>query len=61
MSNKSLPEGITRAGIGMGTGLVVGGILGLISGNLILFAGGGMILGLCIGLSSDHGTMGINL
>lgn len=36
-------------GAGMALGLVFGGLLGLIVDNLVVFAGGGMVLGLAMG------------
>ena len=42
-------------------GLLLGGFLGLVAGNLFLFSGGGMILGLAIGFSMDSSCKGISL
>lgn len=39
---------VSILGAGMALGLVFGGLFGLIVDNLIIFAGGGMILGLAI-------------
>jgi len=61
MSEKQVIKKMTRPGLSMVVGLIFGGFLGLIGGDLIVFAGGGMILGLCIGLSTDHSSMRINL
>ena len=39
------------AGYGTAVGLVFGGLVGLLIGNPMVFAGGGMVLGLAIGNS----------
>ena len=39
---------VSVLGVGMALGLVLGGLLGLILDNLVVFAGGGMVLGLAI-------------
>ncbi len=39
---------VSVLGVGMALGLVLGGIIGLILDNLIIFSGGGMILGLAM-------------
>ncbi len=38
----------------MGLGLVVGGLFGLIMENMVLFAGGGIILGLAIATAIEN-------
>ena len=38
----------------MGLGLVLGGLLGLIAGNWIIFTGGGLVLGMAIGAAFDN-------
>jgi uncharacterized membrane protein len=51
MENQGETKEKTRVsvlGVGMALGLVFGGILGLILDNLVIYAGGGMILGLAI-------------
>jgi hypothetical protein len=45
---------ISYPALGLAAGLIFGGIIGLIIGNLILFAGGGMVLGLAIGFALDR-------
>jgi hypothetical protein len=45
------PVRITALRLGMAIGLILGSILGLAFDNLVIFAGGGMILGLSIGLA----------
>ena len=44
----------TYTGLCMGIGLVVGGVLGLLIDNLVIFAGGGMVLGLALGAALDQ-------
>ena len=39
--------------LGMGIGLIFGGLVGLLIDNQIVFAGGGMVLGLAIGTALD--------
>ena len=46
--------GYTRMGSFMALGLVVGGFVGLILDNLVLFSGGGMILGLALGTALER-------
>jgi hypothetical protein len=41
-------------GLCMALGLVLGGLLGLIVGNSIIFAGGGLVLGMAIGAALDN-------
>lgn len=50
--NKPSPS-ISYKGLGLGIGLIFGGIVGLLIGNLIIFAGGGMVLGLAVGYALD--------
>ena len=45
---------IKYTGIGMALGLVLGGLLGLIVGNMIIFAGGGLVLGMAVGAALDN-------
>lgn len=40
-------------GIGLAVGLVFGGLVGILIGNPIIFAGGGMVLGYAIGSALD--------
>ena len=37
----------------MSIGLILGGIVGLIIDNIVIFAGGGLVLGLAIGSALD--------
>ena len=39
--------------LGLGIGLVFGGLIGLLIGTPVIFAGGGMVLGLAIGATLD--------
>jgi hypothetical protein len=49
--------GYSRMGVFMALGLVFGGFLGLILDNLVLFSGGGMVLGLAIGTALEKRKM----
>ena len=40
---------ISYTALGMAIGLIFGGIVGLIIDNVVIFAGGGLVLGLAIG------------
>jgi len=42
----------------MALGLLLGGILGLFIDNLVVFAGGGMVIGLALGLAFDMRSTG---
>jgi len=44
---------VSYTALGLGIGLVLGGIVGLVIDNMIIFAGGGMVLGLAIGSALD--------
>jgi len=61
MTNKTIPKRISHAGLGMGEELFFGGLLGPLTGNLIIFAGEGMILGLCISITPNSDGNCINL
>ena len=45
---------ISYTALGLAIGLILGGIVGLIIDNMIIFAGGGMVLGLAIGTAWDN-------
>lgn len=45
---------ISYKALGMGIGLIFGGLVGLLIDNLVIFAGGGMVLGLAIGMALDQ-------
>jgi len=38
----------------MALGLVLGGLLGFVVDNLVLFAGGGMVIGLALGTAIEN-------
>lgn len=53
--NNLKPLGETNyTGLGMAIGLVFGGLVGFLIGNPIIFAGGGMVLGLATGTALDQ-------
>jgi len=45
---------ISCTALGLSIGLILGGIVGLIIDNMIIFAGGGLVLGLAIGSTLDN-------
>jgi uncharacterized membrane protein YgaE (UPF0421/DUF939 family) len=47
--NKNSGKRISYTALGMAIGLIFGGIVGLIIDNVVIFAGGGLVLGLAIG------------
>lgn len=51
--SKETNQRMKYSAYGMAIGLVFGGLVGLLIGNPIVFAGGGMVLGLAIGTSLD--------
>jgi hypothetical protein len=44
---------ISYTALGMSIGLIFGGIVGLVIDNLVIFAGGGLVLGLAIGSAME--------
>ncbi len=52
--NKESNRSIKFAGLGTAIGLVFGGLVGVLIGNPMVFAGGGMVLGLAIGTTFDQ-------
>ena len=46
-------------GTALSLGLVLGGLVGLLIDNMVIFAGGGMILGLAIGLALEKRNMSV--
>ena len=52
--NKNSGKRISYTALGMAIGLIFGGIVGLIIDNMIIFAGGGLVLGLAIGSALDN-------
>ena len=56
MSGSNPTQGTTAyAAFGLAIGLVLGGLVGLLVGNPIIFAGGGLVIGLSIGCALDRG------
>lgn len=53
MNNKT-SHGLKFTGLGLVIGLVFGGLIGILIGNPIIFAGGTMVLGFAIGSSLDQ-------
>ena len=53
-NNQAAKNGMSYIGVCLALGLVFGGIIGLVIGNLIIFAGGGLVLGLAIGSALDN-------
>jgi hypothetical protein len=45
---------VSYKALGMAIGLIFGGLVGLLIDNLVIFAGGGMVLGLAIGMALDQ-------
>jgi hypothetical protein len=52
-NNNKNRTSLATMGTAMSLGLVLGGLFGLAVDNMIIFAGGGMILGLAIGLAIE--------
>lgn len=50
---------ISYVALGLVIGLVFGGIIGLIIDNMIIFAGGGMVIGLAIGYALESRAGGM--
>jgi hypothetical protein len=59
MSTNNNQRKISYVALGLAIGLIFGGIIGLIIDNLIIFAGGGMVLGLAIGYALENRTGGM--
>ena len=51
--NNESQRKISFTALGPAIGLVLGGIVGLAIDNMIIFAGGGLVLGLAIGSALD--------
>ena len=45
---------ISYTALGMALGLVLGGLVGILIDNMVIFAGGGLVLGLAIGSALDR-------
>lgn len=52
--NKQSSSKITYTGLGLAIGILVGGLIGLVVHNVVIFSGGGMVLGLAIGAALDQ-------
>lgn len=52
-NNKSQRK-VSYKALSLAIGLILGGIVGLIIDNMIIFAGGGLVLGLAIGSALDN-------
>jgi len=54
MSNNNNSQAkVSYKALGLALGLVFGGLIGLLIGNPIIFAGGGLVLGLALGSALD--------
>jgi len=51
--NNESQRKISNTALGLAIGLILGGIVGLIIDNMIIFAGSGLVLGLAIGSAMD--------
>lgn len=51
--NKNSGKRISYTALGLSIGLILGGIVGLVIDNMIIFAGCGLVLGLAIGSALD--------
>ena len=54
MTTNNPQKKISYTALGMAIGLILGGLVGLLIDNMIIFAGGGMVLGLAIGTALDN-------
>ena len=52
--NNNLHTNLSYKALGTSIGLILGGILGLTIVNMIIFAGGGLVLGLAVGAAMDN-------
>lgn len=52
--SKNSGKRISYKALGLAIGLILGGIVGLLINNLVIFAGGGLVLGLAIGSALDN-------
>lgn len=59
--NNNTQRKISYTALGMAIGLIFGGIIGLIIDNMIIFAGGGLVLGLAVGSALENRRKRINL
>ena len=54
MADSQPEKKFSNAGLGMAVGLVFGSIVGLLIGNLVIYAGSGLVLGGAIGSAVDN-------
>ena len=54
MSTNHTQKKISYTALGLAIGLILGGLVGLLIDNMIIFAGGGMLIGLAIGTFLDQ-------
>lgn len=52
--NKNSGKRISYTALGLAVGLILGAIVGLIIDNMVIFAGGGLIVGLAIGSALEN-------
>jgi len=48
------PRKFSYTALSLAIGLILGGIVGLVIDNMIIFVGGGLVLGLAIGSALDN-------
>ena len=53
LKDKTSGKRISYTALSLAIGLIFGGIVGLAIDNLVIFAGGGLVLGLAIGSALD--------
>jgi len=51
--NNTPEMAISYTSLGLAVGLVFGGLIGLLIDNMLIFAGGGMVVGLAVGSALD--------
>lgn len=51
---KNSERRISYTALGLAIGLIFGGIVGLVIDNIVIFAGGGLVLGLAIGSALEN-------
>lgn len=54
MSNNTSKSQRSYKAFGLALGLVLGGLIGWLIGNPIIFAGGGLVIGLALGYALDN-------
>jgi len=52
--NNNSQRRISYTALAMSIGLILGGTVGLVIDNMVIFAGGGLVLGLAIGSALDN-------